>query len=138
HFHHSPIQHETFQVQQITKKVAMLKVYAGMDADLITSIGENNYDGLILEGLGQGNVPPAIVPAIRQLLSQNIYVVIVSRCYNGISQPVYGYEGGGKMLEEMGVIFAHGLNGQKARIKLLLTLSQSKISSDIPSLFLTY
>jgi hypothetical protein len=69
---------------------------------------------------------------------KNIYVVIVSRCYNGISQPVYGYEGGGKMLADLGVIFAHGLNGQKARIKLLLALSQVEKSSDIPALFLTY
>ncbi|WP_394187511.1 asparaginase [Paenisporosarcina quisquiliarum] len=138
HFHHSPIQHETFVVREITKKVAMLKVYAGMDADLISSIGENHYDGLILEGLGQGNVPPAIVPAIRELLAKNIYVVIVSRCYNGISQPVYGYEGGGKMLADLGVIFAHGLNGQKARIKLLLALSQVEKSLNIPALFLTY
>ena len=138
HFHHSPIQHETFQVQEISKKVSMLKVYAGMDADLVYSIGEHQYDGLILEGLGQGNVPPAIVPAIRDLLSKHIYVVIVSRCYNGISQPVYGYEGGGKMLEEMGVIFAHGLNGQKARIKLLLALSQIGDTSDIHSQFVTY
>lgn len=131
HFHHIPHPHETFSIDAIQKKVALLKVYAGMDADLLIMIGIHGYDGLVLEGLGQGNVPPAIVPAIKDLLNQNIPVVIVSRCYNGIAQPVYGYEGGGKMLDDLGVIFAHGLSGQKARIKLLLSLIQFDSSKDI-------
>lgn len=135
HFHHIPNAHETFSIETIHKKVALLKVYAGMDADLLIMIGIHGYDGLVLEGLGQGNVPPAIVPAIRDLLNQNIPVVIVSRCYNGIAQPVYGYEGGGKMLEDLGVIYAHGLSGQKARIKLLLSLIQFEKSKDISSHF---
>ena len=106
-----------------------------MDGDLLEMIKTYGYDGIVLEGLGQGNVPPAIVPAINNLLKQHIPVVIVSRCYNGIAQPVYGYEGGGKMLNDLGVIFAHGLSGQKARIKLLLCLSQADISEDIASYF---
>lgn len=138
HFHHIPHGHDTFTVDSIHKKVALLKVYAGMDADLLEMIGTNGYDGIVLEGLGQGNVPPSIVPAIKNLLNQSIPVVIVSRCYNGIAQPVYGYEGGGKMLDDLGVVFAHGLSGQKARIKLLLGLSQTGGSSDVTSLFSSF
>jgi len=51
-----------------------------------------------------------------------IPVVIVSRCFNGFVDPVYGYEGGGKHLKELGIIFSNGLNGQKARIKLMVIL----------------
>ncbi|MFX3673965.1 MAG: asparaginase [Paenisporosarcina sp.] len=138
HFYHTPHLHDTFSINSIDNKVAMLKVYAGMDADLLQMIGTQGYDGIVLEGLGQGNVPPAIVPAIKNLLNQHIPVVIVSRCYNGIAQPVYGYEGGGKMLSDLGVVFAHGLSGQKARIKLLLSLSQSDESRDITSYFNSY
>ncbi|GAB0227069.1 hypothetical protein JPSP7_19960 [Staphylococcus pseudintermedius] len=36
---------------------------------------------------------------------------------------VYAYEGGGHQLFEKGVIFSNGLNGQKARLKLLVALS---------------
>ena len=135
HFHHTPIRHETYVVDTINKKAALLKVYAGMDADLLVHIGDNGYDGVVLEGLGQGNVPPAIVPAIQQLIDRNIPVVLVSRCYNGIAQPVYGYEGGGKMLEGIGVLFAHGLSGQKARIKLLIGLSDAHISNSLSTMF---
>jgi len=135
HFHHIPHPHDKFSIKSIHKKVALLKVYAGMDGDLLEMIGTYGYDGIVLEGLGQGNVPPAIVPAINNLLKQHIPVVIVSRCYNGIAQPVYGYEGGGKMLNDLGVIYAHGLSGQKARIKLLLSLSHADTAQDIASYF---
>jgi len=135
HFHHSPIRHETFEVSKISKKTALFKVYAGMEADLLLHVGDTGYDGVVLEGLGQGNVPPAIVPAIQQLIDKNIQIVLVSRCYNGIAQPVYGYEGGGKMLEGMGVLFAHGLSGQKARIKLLIGLSDSRLKHSLSTIF---
>ena len=135
HFHHSPIRQEIYEVSNINKKVALFKVYAGMEADLLLHVGISGYDGVVLEGLGQGNVPPAIIPAIQQLINQSIPVVLVSRCYNGIAQPVYGYEGGGKMLEGMGVLFAHGLSGQKARIKLLIGLSDSHVKNSLPNIF---
>lgn len=135
HFHHTPIRRDTFELNVISKRVAMLKVYAGMDADLLIHVASAGYDGIVLECLGQGNVPPAIVPGIQQLINQHIPVVLVSRCYNGIAQPVYGYEGGGKMLEGMGVLFAHGLSGQKARIKLLIGLSDTNLVRPLPTLF---
>ena len=135
HFHHTPIRRDTFELNVISKRVAMLKVYAGMDADLLIHVAHAGYDGIVLECLGQGNVPPAIVPGIQQLIAQHIPVVLVSRCYNGIAQPVYGYEGGGKMLEDMGVLFAHGLSGQKARIKLLIGLSDTNLVRPLPTCF---
>lgn len=135
HFHLTPIRSDTFELHEINKRVALLKVYAGMDADLLLHIANVGYDGIVLEGLGQGNVPPAIVQGIQQLINQQIPVVLVSRCYNGIAQPVYGYEGGGKMLEDMGVLFAHGLSGQKARIKLLIGLSDSHLIEPLSTWF---
>jgi len=135
HFHHSPIRHVTYDVKDINKRVALLKVYAGMDVDLLTHVANKEYNGVVLEGLGQGNVPPALVPGIQQLINKHIPVVLVSRCYNGIAQPVYGYEGGGKMLKDMGVLFAHGLSGQKARLKLLIGLSDSHMTHTPSSIF---
>lgn len=124
HFHHAPIIREYVNVEQLDKRVAMLKVYAGMDADLVDAVLDAGYDGLVLEGLGQGNVPPAIVPSIQRLLEKRIPIVLVSRCFNGIAQGIYGYEGGGKQLEDMGVMYTTGLNGPKARLRLLIGLNQ--------------
>lgn len=122
HFHHAPLARIYLPVETIHKKVAMFKIYAGMESDMLHSVVSLGYDGVVLEGLGQGNVPPALLSGIQQLLEASIPVIVVSRCFNGIAQDIYAYEGGGKMLKDMGVRFELGLSGQKARLKLLLEL----------------
>ena len=39
---------------------------------------------------------------------------------------MYEYEGGGAKLRDMGVIMGGSLNGQKARIKLMVLLTHNK------------
>ena len=122
HFHHVPLARIYLPVETIHKKVAMFKIYAGMESDIIHSVVSLGYDGVVLEGLGQGNVPPALLTGITHLLDENIPVIVVSHCFNGIAQDIYAYEGGGKMLKDRGVRFELVLSGQKARLKLLLEL----------------
>lgn len=117
----TPLLMKTHMIERLTKRVAVLKVYAGMEADLLYAVEQLGYDGLVLEVFGQGNVPPSIVEAIKRL-TEFMPVIIVSRCFNGIVQDVYGYEGGGQQLKELGVIFSNGLNSQKARLKLMVEL----------------
>ena len=57
-------------------------------------------------------------------------------CFNGIAEGVYGYEGGGKELEDAGVIFANGINGQKARLKLLIGMNQIHTPIDLKLFFI--
>lgn len=134
-FHHAPLGRQYVEVQDLTKRVAMLKIYAGMEADLLDVVLTCQYDGVVLEGLGQGNVPPAVVKSIESLLERNIPVVLVSRCFNGIAEGVYGYVGGGKMLEDLGALFATGINGQKARLKLLVGLNQVDATINLKEYF---
>jgi L-asparaginase len=47
----------------------------------------------------------------------------------------YGYVGGGKYLTDMGCIMASSLNGQKARILLMLALTRSNNPSFLKELF---
>ncbi|MFJ7933429.1 asparaginase [Sporosarcina sp. NPDC096371] len=126
HFHHAPLSRIFLPVGSICKKVAMFKIYAGMESDMLHSAASLGYDGVVLEGLGQGNVPPALLTGIQHLLDEDIPVILVSRCFNGIAQDIYAYEGGGKMLKDLGVRFEHGLSGQKARLKLLLELCSGR------------
>ena len=117
----TPLLKQTHMVTSLSKRVAVLKVYAGMEPDLLLAVKQLGYDGLVLEVLGQGNVPPSIVDAIAELITV-MPIVIVSRCFNGIVRDVYGYTGGGQQLKELGVIFSNGLNSQKARLKLMVEL----------------
>lgn len=135
HFHHTPIKTPYLPIKQLTKRVALLKVYAGMEPELLEAVLEKKYDGLILEGLGQGNIPPSLVPMIDRFHELRIPIVLVSRCFNGIALDVYGYAGGGRDLKQRGVNFAHGLNGQKARLALLAALHQENTDQAITQFF---
>lgn len=100
--------------------IPVVKMVAGQDARWLAWLLEDAVDGLIVEALGAGNVPPPVIPILQTLCDRNVPVVIVSRCYNGYVEDVYGYEGGGHHLRQLGCIFSNGLNGQKARIKLMV------------------
>lgn len=134
-FHQAILHRESYRVENVTKNVLLLKAYAGMDGTLLTAIEALPVDGLVIEALGQGNLPPKTVPAIQRLIGKGVPVVLVSRCFNGIVQDVYSYEGGGKQLKEMGAIFTNGLSGQKARIKLLVALEVSQNTNHIQNMF---
>jgi L-asparaginase len=134
-YHHQPTSNEHYHVCDVSKKVTLIKAYAGMDSDLLKAIKELSYEGVVIEALGQGNLPPGALEGIDDLIAANIPVVLVSRCFNGIAQDVYGYAGGGKELKEKGVIFSNGLNGQKARIKLMVALSQTSDMNELELIF---
>lgn len=121
-FHHTILSRNTYLISQTTKNVYLLKGYAGMNGEILDAIQHVKPSGLVIEGLGQGNLPKDTLASLQRLLHDDIPIILVSRCYQGIVQPTYGYDGGGKQLKDMGVIFANDLTGPKARLKLLITL----------------
>ncbi len=135
-FHNQPLGGEKYPIKHVDKNVPLIKAHAGMDSSLFYALASMEIDGLVIEALGQGNLPPATLPGLTKLLEKNIPIVIVSRCFNGIAQDIYGYKGGGRDLKERGVIFSNGLNGQKARIKLLVALAHEGKFGDLQVVFM--
>lgn len=122
-FSHAPLTEDNYKLQPPIEKVGLIKAAAGMDDLLINTYIDNGFKGIVIEGLGQGNLPKEMLPGIKKAIALKIPIVLVSRCFNGIVDAIYGYDGGGKQLKDLGVIFSNGLNGQKARIKLMITLN---------------
>lgn len=112
-----------FDLSHIDGRVPIVKAYAGMDGDFLNLLTPDTVDGVVIEALGAGNLPPKTSQPLEKLIQQGIPVVLVSRCFNGIAEPVYGYEGGGVDLATKGVLFIKELNAQKARLKLLIALN---------------
>ena len=114
---------EKYDVSEIKKQVALIKCVVDMDSSYIDYLIEKGCGGIVIEALGRGNVPPKMVDGIKKATELNIPVVVVSRCFEGRVFESYGYEGGGKQLKDLGVIFGDTLPGQKARIKLILAIN---------------
>lgn len=109
-----------WDVDRVDGLIPIIKAYAGMHGELFTALARSSIDGLVIEALGAGNLPPDTLPPLQQMLDRGLPIVLVSRCFNGVAEPVYSYTGGGRQLQEMGIIFSNSLNSQKARIKLLI------------------
>ncbi|WP_297631757.1 asparaginase [uncultured Clostridium sp.] len=121
--------------EKIEKDVALIKCVAGMDDSFINYSVEKGVGGIVIEALGRGNIPPQMVRGVKNALDQKIPVVIVSRCFEGRVFESYGYEGGGKQLRDMGVIFGDNMPGQKARIKLLVAINSDVKNEEIMDIF---
>lgn len=126
---------ETLETDQINSNVDLIKVYAGMDQKFFRFSADSGAEGLVIEAMGVGNVPPPVFDGIKYVVEKKIPVVLVSRCPAGETLDIYGYPGAGKWLKKEGVIFADYLNGQKARIKLMICLGITRDISQIRNMF---
>ncbi|HAR6954225.1 TPA: asparaginase [Staphylococcus aureus] len=134
-FHYMPYRQQALENVNEKLNVPLVKAYMGMPGDIFSFYSREGIDGMVIEALGQGNMPPSALEGIQQLVSLNIPIVLVSRSFNGIVSPTYAYDGGGYQLAQQGFIFSNGLNGPKARLKLLVALSNNLDKAEIKSYF---
>jgi L-asparaginase len=134
-FNRLPRKLEVIETDKINSNVDIIKVYAGIKENIFKLIADTNISGLVVEALGVGNVPPPAFDGIQYVLSKNIPVVLVSRCPAGETLDIYSYQGAGKWLKKSGVIFSDYLNGQKARIKLMLALGKGLKINELKKIF---
>lgn len=134
-FYRSIVKHHHIATDSIEENVYLIKTYAGMDSSLIDFCVNNGAKGIVIEAMGRGNIPPMMVQGIENAISKGVKIVLVSRCPMGRVLDSYGYDGGGKKLRDLGVIFGGSLNGQKARVKLMLALSATTDFDKVKEIF---
>ena len=113
----------SYALEEIGARVPLIRLTMDSDTLLIDAALEAKVDGLVIEGFGRGNVVAGFTPRIAEAVGRGMPVVVTSRCPEGRVKPIYGTGGGGRELEDAGVIFAGELKGAKARILLLVLLS---------------
>ncbi len=126
-------------ISAVTARVEGVKCYADMSDVPIRALVAAGFDGIVLETLGSGQVPPGIVPAIRDAVRAGVTVVATSRCAaGGLLREHYGLPirvaGDERDLLEAGVVFSD-LRGPKARIKLAVALSAGLTGGEVRRFF---
>ncbi|MDI6740834.1 MAG: asparaginase [Candidatus Edwardsbacteria bacterium] len=134
-FYRQPLFRENYPVKKIEPRVDLFKMAVGMDDRMLRYSISSGARGLVIEGMGRGNVPPAVVPGIRAAVNKEIPVILCSRCIGGRVLDAYAYEGGGRQLRRLGAILGGLLPGQKARIKLMILLGQGMSEPEIKRAF---
>ena len=120
-----------FDLDKIQGLVPIIPVYAGMTEELLDLLPVDQLDGLIIQAFGAGNVPKETSQKLNSLIQAGLPIALVSRCFNGIAEPVYAYEGGGVCLQNAGIFFVKELNAQKARLKLLIAINAGLTGDDL-------
>lgn len=112
----------TLVVDRLEERVELVKLAAGSDGRLIDHLLADGVRGLVIEGLGCGNVPITAVPAVQRALTSGIPVVLTSRCARGRISDAYAYEGSAGHLRQSGAILGGSHSSHRARLKLMALL----------------
>lgn len=124
-----------FDVTNVTRlpRVDILYADADMAPDLIDASVANGAKGIVIAGVGNGNMPKASLEAAHRAAAKGIVVVRSSRVATGtVGRNVEVND------DEMGFVASDELNPQKARILLTLALLKSRSNQEIQNLFYTY
>jgi L-asparaginase len=138
-FYNSPSWKHTsateFDVSNVTAlpRVDILFACVDMAPDLIDASVANGAKGIVIAGVGNGNMNKASLEAAARAAKKGVVVVRSSRVVTGTV---------GRNVEinddEMGFVASDELNPQKARILLTLALLKTRPTSQIQELFYTY
>lgn len=118
---------------KLGEPVDIIYTYSGADSRLLDAARERSL-GVVVAGMGRGNVPPAMVDGITRWIDEDKPVVMSSRVARGRVGCTYGYPGGGRRLAELGVIFAGPRRPQQARIDVMLALGAGMSVGEIREL----
>ena len=112
----------TIACPELEQSVSLIKLAVGTEPDGLRQAVTSGIRGVVLEALGGGRVPPWWLPPIREAIEAGVVVVVASRCPAGRVGDRYGYVGAQRDLRAAGCLPAGYLNGQKARIGLMVVL----------------
>ncbi|MAE42902.1 Glu-tRNA(Gln) amidotransferase GatDE subunit D [Candidatus Woesearchaeota archaeon] len=111
-------------------KVAIIKSYPNMFPDLIDTLTQKGYKGVVLEGTGIGLMPTNIkenkmnLDAIKKFMDSGGIAVITSNCIFGrVHKDIYS---GTRLLKNIGVISGQDMLTETAFIKLAWLLGNFK------------
>ncbi|MBV8901465.1 MAG: asparaginase [Verrucomicrobia bacterium] len=128
----------TLSAEKLDKRVDLIRLVIGIDARAIDAATAAGVDGLVVEAFGRGNATTAFGRGVSRACSAGVPVVVTSRCPSGRVKAIYGSGGGGgRDLEDAGAIFAGDLRGPKARILLMVALSDPSARMRLRELFYT-
>jgi L-asparaginase len=106
-------------------RVDIVYAYAGADSVPIDALVAAGAKGLVLSGVGRGNIAPGQGAALRRARDRGVVVVVTTRTGSG-----------GVPIERAdGMIGAGDLNAQKARVLLTLALSRTSVPAEVARIF---
>ena len=124
-----------FDISSVDKlpRVDIIYAFADMPRDLIDASVANGAKGIVVAGVGNGNMNKASLEAAAEAVKKGVVVVRSTRVATGsVGRNVEVND------DEGGFIASDELNPQKSRILLSLALLKQRPKTEIQNLFTTY
>ena len=123
---------------KIETRVALIKVYPGLDPNIFDFYVKNGYKGFVIEATGLGHVPTlgkhSLLAKVEDAVSLGIPVVITSQCLYGRTHPTI-YRNLRELLKR-NAIFAGDMLPEVAYVKLMFVLGHTKKLEKIKEMML--
>ncbi len=103
-------------------RVDIIAAYPGAPADLIQRSLDSGAEGIVIEGMGAGNIGDELAQAAKAA-AKKVPVVLTTRVDHGPVEGIYGGAGGGATLADAGVISSGTLRAPQARMLLAAAIS---------------
>jgi L-asparaginase len=124
-----------FDVSNVTKLPRVDIIYADVDlpADLIDASVEKGAKGIVIAGVGNGNMNKADLEACQRAVKKGVVVVRSSRVTTGnVGRNVEVDD------DKMGFVASYDHNPQKSRILLMVALMKQRSNADLQKIFYEY
>jgi L-asparaginase len=122
-------------VDDMKDNVQLVTVTQGCNDLLLRACIDARVDGIVVEGIGAGNVNLPSYYAICDALAANIPVVLGVRIFAGTPYFAKGHEGSFRTMVEKGAISAGYLSCIKARVLLMVALVYTQERSALKDIF---
>ncbi len=117
------------------ERVAIVYYYPNMHPDIIDSLTDNGYKGIVIAGTGLGHINKPVYPAIRRAVEKGVHIYMtVQTLWGFVHMFVYDT---GRDLMSMGIVPGENLLPEVAYIKLGWALGQSNDKEEVRRLMLT-
>jgi glutamyl-tRNA(Gln) amidotransferase subunit D len=117
------------------EKVSIVYYYPNMKPDIIDSLIDNNYRGIIIAGTGLGHVNKPLYPSLKRAREKNIAVFMTVQTLWGYVQ-MYVYDTGRDMME-LGVVPGANMLPEVAYVKLGWVLGQTNDLQKVREMMMT-
>ena len=117
------------------EKVTIVYYYPNMQPDIIDSLVNNGYKGIIIAGTGLGHINKPLYPAIRRATEKGVHIYMSVQTLWGYAH-MYVYDTG-RDLMAAGIIPAENMLPETAYIKLGWALGQTTDREEVKRLMLT-
>ena len=117
------------------ERVSIVYYYPNMQPDIIDSLTDNNYRGIIIAGTGLGHVNKPLYPSLKRAYEKGIAIYMTVQTLWGYVQ-MYVYETGREIME-LGVVPCANMLPEVAYVKLGWALGQSNDLEKVKEIMLT-